>query len=43
MVEKKSPQEAARHISEPPNKHTIVDQGCPWTTPLKTCLNDDVS
>ena len=20
------------------NKHTIVDQGCSWTTPLKSCL-----
>ena len=36
MVEKKSPQEAAGHNSEPPKQnHTIVDQGCSWTTPLK--------
>ena len=21
------------------NKHTIVDQGCSWTTPLKNCLD----
>jgi len=27
-------------IVNPPNKHTIVDQGCSWTTPLKNCLVD---
>ena len=27
-------------IVDPQNKHTIVDQGCSWTTPLKNCLND---
>ena len=21
------------------NKHTIEDQGCSWTTPLKNCLD----
>ena len=42
MLDKnKSPQGAAGHNSEPPNKHTIVDQGCLWTTPLKNCLGDD--
>ena len=25
-------------IVGPQNKHTIVDQGCSWTTPLKNCL-----
>ena len=25
-------------IVDPQNKHTIVDQGCSWTTPLKNCL-----
>ena len=24
---------------DPQNKHTIVDQGCWWTTPLKNCLD----
>ena len=27
-------------IVNPPNKHTIVDQGCSWTTPLKKKLDD---
>ena len=27
-------------IVNPPNKHTIVDQGCSWTTPLKNCFDD---
>ena len=26
-------------IVDPQNKHTIVDQGCSWTTPLKNCLS----
>ena len=39
MFEKKTPQEAAGHNSGPPNKHTIVDQGCLWTTPWKNCLD----
>jgi hypothetical protein len=25
-------------IEDPHNKHTIEDQGCSWTTPLKNCL-----
>jgi len=25
-------------IVDPHNKHTIEDQGCSWTTPLKNCL-----
>ena len=28
-------QEAVGHNSGPQNKHTIVDQGCSWATPLK--------
>ena len=40
MFDKKSPQEAAGHNSDPPNKHTIVDQGCSWTTPSKNSLGD---
>jgi len=39
MFEKKSHQEAAGHNSGPQNKHTIVDRGCSWTTPLKNCLD----
>jgi hypothetical protein len=26
-------------IVDPPNKHTIVDQGWSWTTPVKNCLD----
>ena len=26
-------------IEDHHNKHTIEDQGCSWTTPLKNCLN----
>jgi len=26
-------------LDDPQNKHTIVDQGCSWTTPLKNCLS----
>ena len=28
-------------IVDPHNKHTIEDQGCSWTTPLKNCLAAD--
>jgi len=38
MYEHFSPQAAAGHNSEPHNKHTIEDQGCSWTTPLKNCV-----
>jgi len=26
-------------IVKPQSKHTIVDQGCSWATPLKNCLD----
>ena len=26
-------------IEDHHNKHTIEDQGCSWTTPLKNCLD----
>ena len=26
-------------IEDPHNNHTIGDQGCSWTTPLKKCLS----
>ena len=26
-------------IEDPHNKHTIEDQSCSWTTPLKKCMN----
>ena len=39
VSKQKSPQEAAGHNSGPQNKHTIVDQGCSWATPLKNCLD----
>ena len=26
-------------IEDHHNKHTIEDQGCAWTTPLKNCLD----
>ena len=33
-----SPQKKLDTIENPRNNHTIEDQGCSWTTPLKNCL-----
>ena len=40
MFEKNHFRKQLDTIVDPPNKHTIVDQGCSWTTPLKNCLGD---
>jgi hypothetical protein len=32
------PRQQLDTIEDPHNKHTIEDQGCSWTTPLKNCL-----
>ena len=39
MFEKKHFRKQLDTIVDPQNKHTIVDQGCLWTTPLKNCLD----
>ena len=39
MFEKKHLRKQLDTIVDPQNKHTIVDQGCSWTTPLKNCLD----
>ena len=39
MFEKKHLRKQLGTIVGPQNKHTIVDQGCSWTTPLKNCLD----
>ena len=40
MFEKHHLRKQLDTIVDPPNKHTIVGQGCLWTTPLKNCLDD---
>jgi len=40
LFEKKSLRKQLDTIVNPPNKHTIVDQGCSWTTPSKNYLGD---
>jgi len=39
MFEKKHLRKQLDTIVDPQNKHTIVDQGCSWTAPLKNCLS----
>ena len=38
MFEKKHLRKQLDTIVGPQSKHTIVDQGCSWTTPVKNCL-----
>ena len=44
MIEKKTKNHDLRKqldtIVYPQTNHTIVYQGCSWTTPLKNCLSD---
>ena len=40
MVEKKHIRKQLDTIVYPQTNHTIVYQGCSWTTPLKNCLGD---
>ena len=37
--EKKHLRQQLDTIEDPHNKHTIEDQGCSWTAPLKNCLS----
>ena len=39
MFEKNHRRKQLGTIVNPQNKHTIEDQGCSWTTPLKNCLD----
>ena len=39
MFEKNHLRKQLNTIVNPQNKHTIEDQGCSWTTPLKNCLD----
>ena len=40
MVGKKHLRKQLDTIVYPQTNHTIVYQGCSWTTPLKNCLSD---
>ena len=40
MFEKNHLRKQLDTIVNPPNKHTMVDRGCSWTTPLKNCLSN---
>ena len=37
MFEKNHLRKQLDTLVNPPTTHTIVDQGCSWTTPLKNC------
>ena len=39
ILEKNTSKKKLDTIEDHHNKHTIEDQGCSWTTPLKKCLS----
>ena len=40
LFEKNTPGNSWTQQCTPQTNHTIVYQGCSWTTPLKNCLSD---